>query len=795
MRSPAVAPSPGRRLRGAPFAPPPRRPLPRHLQIVMAVISLDLGACRSRAQLAAALGVPAAALDVVTLVPAPCKRAGCPLSAVFSNRGWCILCSQSWFPRELDDSGQPKRNRRGYGLYGPQFLRGPGVGHSSSCCCSSPLCEKIGYARGGMFRFPSQRDHCLVAARVLGVSPAVRQQIVDDPRNYQIAVWHFHPNHRFKRGDGSWGLRDLPNYRDVEGKSFPFPPPNASVQRFIDEEVMVVRDDALPPWVCGQVRLQRGAAAPAASLTPPPKEITPVRSRTKRRCPESEEVEALRDQARLLQAKLDSALLQNEEVTARVEVAEAKCLRLTLERDGLKKEVEEMSGYIVELEARKVTLSYDDLKPGGTLADSVADFTFFPDFDCNEAFLDLINYTEACEPGEGLCENMVRYHHVSVRDRLQFQNDQDAMDDGDAGDGLATTLAAASATEERGGKQRKVSWKTEWLVFCFFARCNVSMNRIATLFGVGKTLVNDIVYAWANVLCTTLAKFFPTPSRKQMLRAYPKSVIKKFGHANIFALLDATEVGAEVASMKTVNAIMYSPYKHGSTMKWLAACCPIGAVADSMIGVGHGGSISDPVATAVATILESLPFGTAVEVDKGFLIENECAMLGVMCVRPMKLLKHQTQQSAEETGLTQKVGKTRIVVEQANGQMKKSVNYFDSRIKLLQVGLADRILRAGFLLQNFKLAFIQERKSPANNPRPCKAEIRWYGATDDGLVDVRPMIDLWGLDSEVERWHELRADEVNAHLSDTEISDMVLEEDWPTKMKAEHVASINSSSL
>ena len=134
------------------------------------------------------------------------------------------------------------------------------------------------------------------------------------------------------------------------------------------------------------------------------------------------------------------------------------------------------------------------------------------------------------------------------------------------------------------------------------------MKRIAALFGVGCTLVHDIVYAWANVLCIMLGKFFPMPSRSQMLRVYPKSVLKKFGHANIFALLDATEIGVDVASMKTVNAIMYSPYKHGSTCMWLAACCPIGAVANLMIGIGHGGSISDLVATAVAAIFGELAF-------------------------------------------------------------------------------------------------------------------------------------------------------------------------------------------
>ena len=152
-----------------------------------------------------------------------------------------------------------------------------------------------------------------------------------------------------------------------------------------------------------------------------------------------------------------------------------------------------------------------------------------------------------------------------------------------------------------------------------------------------------------------------------MLRAYPKSFIKKNGRANIYLLLDATKIRANVASMKTVNAVLYSPYKHSSTMKWLAGCCPIGLVSEDMIGAGHGGSISNTVATAVLKTLKCVPFGVAVEVDKGFSIENESALLGINCVRPMKLLDGQAQQPAEDAALTQKVGKTRIVVEQKNG--------------------------------------------------------------------------------------------------------------------------------
>ena len=130
------------------------------------------------------------------------------------------------------------------------------------------------------------------------------------------------------------------------------------------------------------------------------------------------------------------------------------------------------------------------------------------------------------------------------------------------------------------------------------------MARISALFHAGAMLVHDIVYAWANLLCVCLSNFFPSPTRSQMLRAYPKSFIKKNGRANIYLLLDATKIRANVASMKTVNAVLYSPYKHSSTMKWLAGCCPIGLVSEDMIGAGHCGSISDPVATALSKTLK-----------------------------------------------------------------------------------------------------------------------------------------------------------------------------------------------
>ncbi|KAL7516134.1 hypothetical protein ACHAWX_001183 [Stephanocyclus meneghinianus] len=184
-----------------------------------------------------------------------------------------------------------------------------------------------------------------------------------------------------------------------------------------------------------------------------------------------------------------------------------------------------------------------------------------------------------------------------------------------------------------------------------------------------------------------------------MLRAYPISVLCKFGHAKLFMFLDTTEVFADIASLKTVNAILYSQYKHNSTLKFLVGCDPIGTTWSQAISNGYPGAVSDSVVTAISEILKHIPFTAAVKMYKGFLIDNECAKEGLICIRPMKFMKGQQQQSKEDVALMQKL----------NGQAKNASGFCDSTVRIDQIGLADLLFCVTFLLQNFKLPFIQDR--------------------------------------------------------------------------------------
>ena len=115
----------------------------------------------------------------------------------------------------------------------------------------------------------------------------------------------------------------------------------------------------------------------------------------------------LKGQQRVLQAQLASALHHIDRATATVTLRDQEVLEVRVERDGLKEEVDRLGSLILDLERSRIHLSYDDLRPGGVLAKAMKEFTFFPDFECNDAFLELINFTDGCEPGEGLCEKFV----------------------------------------------------------------------------------------------------------------------------------------------------------------------------------------------------------------------------------------------------------------------------------------------------------------------------------------------------------------------------------------------------
>ena len=120
--------------------------------------------------------------------------------------------------------------------------------------------------------------------------------------------------------------------------------------------------------------------------------------------------------------------------------------------------------------------------------------------------------------------------------------------------------------------------------------------------------------------------------------------------------------------------------------------------------------------------------------------------------------------------------------------MKSQIRWLSSLIPTLQFSIVSKIVRMGYLLQNFKKAIIQNRDPSTPTPsggRPCRAKIHWHGATDARLRDFRSNIRLWGMKGEIARHAELTKMPKHVGKTATEISEMVLDKQWGLKKRQE----------
>ena len=138
-----------------------------------------------------------------------------------------------------------------------------------------------------------------------------------------------------------------------------------------------------------------------------------------------------------------------------------------------------------------------------------------------------------------------------------------------------------------------------------------------------------------------LARTFPRPICSQMLQVYLDQFIEADGHARCFLLLDALEVFTQQSFNSHVASATYSDYKKYCTAKLLGGCNPIGCPWWDIVPDANPSKASGNFMTDDTKILQQVPFGGTVKVDRGFLVNNEAAFEGVILDRPHKRLKKQ----------------------------------------------------------------------------------------------------------------------------------------------------------
>jgi len=359
-------------------------------------------------ELATLLNVDEKALAYVKLYKPEkeCSTLACVFLAVLGNYGKCVCCGKSWFPQEHTDGKGVTTVDRGHFLLGPEFSHLEHPKLKACCCCDMELCRGIGYTNSLMM-FPTDESILKLWLDNTGVmlSPETKKNVRSNPRNFQLAYWHFYPEHiyfdssagkykkleraRYVDGDGSGIVRDTPN----------FPIPNNSLMRFKEERELELEQlpqqrwirNELPQWVSKMLAKER------QHTQPPPRDPakSPVKKKARGTSPSAQSVSDSDSEnyTRALFATKATYELEEVVLELRNKLSESKADNASLKSTikELEKEIKDLKALVGEqkeiigkLEAvltsikdDKKILSFDSLRRGGVLEKFVKEYTFF----------------------------------------------------------------------------------------------------------------------------------------------------------------------------------------------------------------------------------------------------------------------------------------------------------------------------------------------------------------------------------------------------------------------------------
>ena len=249
--------------------------------------------------------------------------------------------------------------------------------------------------------------------------------------------------------------------------------------------------------------------------------------------------------------------------------------------------------------------------------------------------------------------------------------------------------------------RRHFTPKQELFITLLRLRTGFSLQNIAYIYNVSKSLISNIFLTWIQFIYLHFKELSAPggpmfPSKEHINETLPK-VFRPF--KNVRCSIDCTEFFCEKPGNYAQQGNVYSSYKHHATFKALFAVTPHGAA--GFVSDLFEGSIDDVEITKQCGILDHFQPGDLVMVDKGFknieelLLERQASI-----AIPPFLGKRKKFTEAEEM-LTRKIAKARIHVERYNERVKK-FKLIGNTIPLNLVHCASQMVFVACCLVNFQ---------------------------------------------------------------------------------------------
>ena len=213
------------------------------------------------------------------------------------------------------------------------------------------------------------------------------------------------------------------------------------------------------------------------------------------------------------------------------------------------------------------------------------------------------------------------------------------------------------------------------------------LNRdLAFRFDVSETCVSRIINTWIPHVSKCLQCLVVWPTNDVTLTNLPESF--KANYRKVVSTIDCFEIFIERPHNLTARAQTWSNYKHHNTIKYLVSITPSGAI--NFISSGWGGRVSDKEITLKSGYLEKLSHGDHVLADRGFLVREELASIGVT-LRIPSFTRGKKQLSSAEVHHSKSIANVRIHVERVIGRMRNFL-ILQSTLAVNQVHLLDNIV-------------------------------------------------------------------------------------------------------
>ena len=209
-------------------------------------------------------------------------------------------------------------------------------------------------------------------------------------------------------------------------------------------------------------------------------------------------------------------------------------------------------------------------------------------------------------------------------------------------------------------------------------RLNLTLTDLAYRFVVSKTTASTVFLKWLDVMFVRMSPLISWPDRDQFWETTPMSFRKHF-KTKVVVIIDCFEVFICKPANLLARATTWSQYKHHNTVKFLIGISPQGSV--TFISKAWGGRVSDKHLTENCGLLQNLLPGDYVLADRGFDIQDSCALYCAEVKLPT-FTRGKKQLSAIDVENSRRIASVRIHVERVIGNLRNKYKILQSTLPL-----------------------------------------------------------------------------------------------------------------